>query len=51
MQAAPQDCPRPSQKAGATSATVEGVTYTFGQAERLTDTDRELAEFEAPYET
>jgi hypothetical protein len=35
-----------ARKAGATSATVDGVTYTLGQAtEQLTGIDRELAEF------
>lgn len=35
-----------AKKAGATSVTVGGVTYTLGQAtEHLTDIERELAEF------
>ena len=36
-----------AKKAGATAVTRDGVTYTFGQAEQQTDTDREIAEFEA----
>jgi hypothetical protein len=37
-----------AQKAGATSVTKDGVTYGIGRAnEQQSDTDRELAEFEA----
>jgi hypothetical protein len=39
--------PRTQRKAGAASVTRDGVTVTFGQADHLTDTDRELAEFGA----
>jgi hypothetical protein len=38
------------KKAGATAVTVDGVTYTFGEAnehQQQSDTDREWAEFEA----
>jgi hypothetical protein len=36
-----------AKRAGARSVTVDGVTYTFGQADHLTDIERELTEFEA----
>jgi hypothetical protein len=37
-----------AKKAGAKSATVDGITYTLsGQAEQQSDTDRELAAFGA----
>jgi hypothetical protein len=35
-----------AKKAGATSVTIDGVTYRFGESTD-TDTDRELADFEA----